>query len=359
MSTSLDSTRLFVRVDASAEIGIGHFMRCFALAQYWRDQQREVTFIGQYPKALVDRLRAEHIEHIVIPSPHPVPEDLAQTLAAIPSSVPVVLDGYRFDAAYQQKLSESGRRLLVIDDTGHLPAYAGDLLVNQNSVGETITYQQAPATRLIGTQYVLLGRDFRQRAVRNRVQPPVARKVLVTLGGADPENVTLRVVDALRGSLWDAARVLIVAGPANARRQALADAFRADAGRIDLAPEDATMPELMDWANLAIAAAGTTCWELAFMEIPSILLATVGNQEGIGEDLQRRAAAVYIGHRDRFDWDLLGPLAAELAADQPRRQSISATARRLVDGEGVARVTSALTTTGAEREPELQQEAAG
>jgi hypothetical protein len=34
-----------------------------------------------------------------------------------------VLDGYHFDTAYQSLLRSAGCRLMVIDDTAHLPCY--------------------------------------------------------------------------------------------------------------------------------------------------------------------------------------------------------------------------------------------
>ena len=37
--------KLFVRADASSQVGAGHLMRCFALAQRWKAPAGEVTFI--------------------------------------------------------------------------------------------------------------------------------------------------------------------------------------------------------------------------------------------------------------------------------------------------------------------------
>ena len=36
---------LIVRADADSRIGTGHLMRCLALAQFWKTQCGEVTFI--------------------------------------------------------------------------------------------------------------------------------------------------------------------------------------------------------------------------------------------------------------------------------------------------------------------------
>ena len=142
MSTAAE--HLYVRVDASSRTGLGHFVRCFALGQHWRDARCDVTFVGSYPEPLAMMLEAERIAAAAVPRPHPDERDLPATLEAIPDGALTVLDGYHFDHEYQKALAES-RRLLVIDDVGHLPAYAGAALLNANLAAAEVEYAHAPA----------------------------------------------------------------------------------------------------------------------------------------------------------------------------------------------------------------------
>ena len=99
------SERLYIRVDASPHTGLGHFTRCLALAQHWRDIGRPATFLGRYAEELEERLAREGISHTPLPASHPDKRDLRTTLAAVPSGAFVVVDGYHFDYAYQAALA--------------------------------------------------------------------------------------------------------------------------------------------------------------------------------------------------------------------------------------------------------------
>ena len=200
-----------------------------------------------------------------------------------------------------------------------------------------------PDMRLIGTRYALLGRRFRQRAGQHRAEPQVARNILITLGGADRENATLSIIESLPDTLLNQTTVRVVVGPANTHRQVLRDFCAASTSRIELVSDTPDMPELMAWADLAIVAAGTSSWEIAFMGVPSILLTIADNQELIAEDLHNRNATIYLGPIGKLDRHKLVTVVEQLRYDRERRRQMSHTARRLVDGQGVVRVTAALT----------------
>jgi len=333
---------LYVRVDASREIGIGHFMRCLALTEHWRDQGGHATFIGICPASLRRRLENEGIRHVDLEAPHPDPADLERTAASIPPSVPVVIDGYPFDAAYQKRLGESGRRVMVIDDAGHLPAYEADLLLNQNIGAERIAYPEAPAMRLLGPEYVLLRREFLRWVGWHREVTPVASNLLVTLGGGDAGNYTVRVAEALTGPAFRRARVRIVTGPDNPHGATLSRLAEGQEGRFQVLSDVSCISEQMAWADLAISAGGTTCWELAFMGLPSVLITVADNQEAIVAGMKSREAAIDLGAAAELEWDHLGRVVEGLLRDQEGRRLMSENGRRMIDGRGPSRVVAAL-----------------
>src|SRR6185437_8301361 len=111
----------------------------------------------------------------------------------------IVLDGYGFDSQYQSRVKNAVNHVLYIDDLAVCDKYHADIVLNPNLSGSEAQYvgRAHGAQLLVGTRYSLLRREFRRWANWTRTIPPVARKVLITLGGSTPRALALCVLDAL------------------------------------------------------------------------------------------------------------------------------------------------------------------
>src|SRR6202011_5942312 len=79
-----------------------------------------------------------------------------------------------------------------------------------------------PETRLLlGTRYALLRREFARHIDRKRQIPLTAQKILVTLGGSDPNNVTLKILQSLELLNTGGLDVRVILGPAFPHKQSL------------------------------------------------------------------------------------------------------------------------------------------
>jgi UDP-2,4-diacetamido-2,4,6-trideoxy-beta-L-altropyranose hydrolase len=345
---------LVIRADAGAATGTGHLMRCLALAQHWRTEGGDVTFISRCESnALRRRIESAGAGFVPLEESHPAASDLAATVATlerVAAARPawLITDGYNLDAAYHGAVRARGHRVLVVDDTAHLERYDADVVVNPNINAERLTYVcGADTTLLLGRRYALLREEFtRHRPVR-REFPGVARRVLVTMGGSDPGNFTLKVIRALREVGVEGLEARAVVGPANPHREALARAVEGSGCDIRLIPSAADdMAALMEWAEVAVSAAGGTCWELSLMGTPTVLVTIADNQVGIAEGMAEASAAVSLGCADGVAVGTIAENLRTLLLDPVLRRSLSGKALALVDGEGVRRVFSHLRGRG-------------
>jgi spore coat polysaccharide biosynthesis predicted glycosyltransferase SpsG len=139
----------------------------------------------------------------------------------------LVLDGYHFTSDYQRAMRDSGLRLLIIDDYNHQPRYHADVLLNQNLGAERFQYVcDSDTVLLLGTKYALLRKEFSILEGQRPEVTKVARKILVTLGGADRDNVMLKVFRALKLSNIRDLEARIVVGPANPHGEKLQEEVR-------------------------------------------------------------------------------------------------------------------------------------
>lgn len=332
---------LLIRADASTQIGTGHVMRCLALAQAWRDQCGPVTFASALlPDALRDRLHAEGMSVHIIAAEIGSPEDAVSTSALADELRAdwVVLDGYGFTTDYQRVLQQSAARILMLNDYAHQDAYAVDVILNQNSTASASWYaQRAPnADLLLGSRYALLRREFHPYRGYRREVTPSASNILVTLGGADPDNLTEQLLHALdRIDLRLDVRVVV--GSSNPHRQRLITTAEQSHHHMSIVHNVQTMPELMTWADVAITAAGSTVWEAALVGLPLLTLTLADNQAAIAADLAQRGAAIDLGWCSAFDPGLASRRIAEIMLDHDARMRLSSVLQTIVDGYGVDR----------------------
>lgn len=332
---------LLVRADGSPQIGTGHVMRSLALAQGWQHTGGQVVFAeAESTPSLDRRLRSEGIDLVRLETVPGSSADAAQTLAQARTHEAswIVADGYCFGAAWQKEIKDAGLRLLLVDDYGHAEHYYADLVLNQNLHADVDLYarRELHTRLLLGTRYVLLRHEFLEWRDWQRTIPPIARKVLVTFGGSDPENVTGKVVQAL-ARLPDV-EALVVVGGSNPNLDALNSAISNKQSAIRVMVDATNMPELMAWADVALTASGSTAWELAFLGLPSIVMVLAANQADVAAALEREG----VSHRlegQVVAENISAALAAELG-NSACRQRMSQRGREVVDGWGVSRVVT-------------------
>jgi len=348
----LDGKPLLIRADANVHKGSGHLMRCLALAQGWQARGGEATFITVCDSvALRQRLSDQGFQTVLPERSYPAPSDwdvTSEVLAAHPDTW-VVLDGYHFDPTYQQRIKETGHRLLVIDDMADLDHYCADVVLNQNIHAEQLDYSCEPYTRLLlGTEYVLLRREFSPWCAWEREIPEVARKVLVTLGDGDPDNQTLRVICALQQMSVEDLETVVVVGASNPHFGELEAILRTSPAAMRLVRNISNMPELMAWADVAVTAGGSTCWETAFMGLPNVILVLAENQREVANGLDKHGTALNLGWCTGISESSLTQVLEEIISDSPRRELMSKKGKQLVDGTGVERAIAAMDSRNGE-----------
>ncbi len=337
---------LLVRADASVTMGTGHVMRCLALAQAWQDAGGAAIFAAsQITPAMRSRLAAESCEVVAVSGAAGTAEDAGQTaaLAREWNAAWIVVDGYQFTGEYQRAIKDAGSKLLILDDYGQSEHYCADLVLNQNVDAHARLYtEREPYTRLLlGTKYSLLRREFGRWRDWKREIVPLARKVLVTMGGSDPENVTARAIAALERAHIEGAEAKIVVGGSNPHFSELQKMFCDSPFPIEFYRDALNIGEFMAWADMAVSAAGSTCWELSFLGLPPVLLDLAQNQTSMAEQLHKRHCAIHAGNGTAAI-ERLAEAVRSLAESRQLRETLSQNLRRLVDGEGSRRVVSAL-----------------
>lgn len=340
-----DSRTLLVRCDASVAIGTGHAMRCLALAQAWQDAGGRAVFsMAQATPAVEERLQREKMKVVPLKAEPGLADDAQQTvvLARENQACWVVVDGYCFSADYQTALKDAGLKVLFIDDNGHAGHYSADIVLNQNAhAGESLYRSREVSTKLLlGPRFAVLRREFAAWRRWKREIPKTARNVLVTMGGSDPDNLTAKVIEGIRQLANPELETAILVGGSNPHLPAVEAAAKKDSMRVIL--NAGNIPELMAWADVAVAGAGTTFWEICFLGLPAMLLALAENQDGVALAGERIGTAWSLGNGREVSACDVASMLAQLIDSREVRSSQSGKGQKLVDGRGAERVLAFL-----------------
>ena len=260
-------------------------MRCLALAQMLDNPFR---FAIVQPAPEVGQL-IEGAGGTVIPLST---DDVAEFLTAISPSDVAVLDGYSFDETYQRAVRERAGKLVFIDDllTGHQVA---DVVINHAGGIITDDYDAESYTQFfLGPHYALLRPEFLKP--EGFGPTPADGPFFVSLGGADPNNTSLKVLKAIQQV--DATQpVRIVLGPFHPDRAAI-DAFQAQLPNLTILQNltAAQMVAELQQCSLAITACSTIAYEVCAVNRPLIAVVTADNQDRLAQFLSDEKLALSV-----------------------------------------------------------------
>lgn len=296
-------------VDLGPEVGLGHAVRCGAVAQAL--QRRGISVRCSCPagqEALLER---------------------AIGFSASPDGgEPAFLDGYRFAASEVERLAP----VAVFDDNGTL-APPDAVIFNGNLHASTNLYQGVPAERLrLGTSYAPLRSTF--AAVEPSAEEPNG-PVLLCLGGADSEGWTEQMVELLRRVTDAPLEVILGAATLDVEPRARDLSTKPDVS-VRVAERD--MPGRLLGARWAVLSGGGLLLEAARCGLPAAVLVIAENQVSAAMAYEDQGLGTRLG--DARDWD--PATARQRLRNFALDADFRAKARRLgperVDGLGAERI---------------------
>jgi RimJ/RimL family protein N-acetyltransferase len=102
------------------------------------------------------------------------------------------------------------------------------------------------------------------------------------------------------------------------------------------------MASELKWCDLAVTAAGSTCWELAMLGVPALAIVVAENQVPLAAGLARAGAAVNLGWGHQITPQSLADAIGSLLDDLAQRRQMAQRGQELVDGLGTSRIDRAI-----------------
>ncbi len=328
-----------IRCDGGHALGLGHIKRCLALARALRDGQGlGVVFAVAGDDEGIAAVRsggwrvdikpdatseAAWLQHVV----------RRHRAAALVLDVRTSLGesdvrGLRPDVALIVALDDISPRRLA----AHLAVYPP---VPQT---RTLEWPQGSADLYVGWQWTIMGGD-----VWNRPRPLLfnrrSLRVLVAMGGSDPNGLTARTVRAIMAAGKDLQPVIVI-GPSVADPQSVVNECHAAAPDAEMVLAPSSVMDVAADCDLAILAYGVTAFECAHVGTPAIYLGLTADHAQSAESCARAGFGINLGVIAGLKDTRITAAVSDLAADAERRRLMSAAGRQTIDGRAAERLAA-------------------
>lgn len=347
------------RLDVSAKIGTGHFMRCFTLAQELSARQASIHFIVRYlPEYFAEKLKASGFRLTRLSIENKVNSnesgysswlgvnqetDADQTLSFLSQQVDlIVIDHYAISASWETKIRTKAKMIMVIDDLADR-VHDCDILLDQNLFkNASERYRNCvPSTcyRLLGPSYALVRNEFFIFRKHVSVRSLPVKRLLVLLGGVDQYNITSKVLLALK-ELKISFAVDVVIGNQHPAMDIVSEQCKENNFVLYVQPDN--VAALMANADISIGSAGSTSWERCSLGLPTICFTQADNQIPIAENLEQEGVIINGGDGVSVSVSGLQNILENLLNDSRKIKALSEKSMELVDAKGTKKVSDVI-----------------
>jgi UDP-2,4-diacetamido-2,4,6-trideoxy-beta-L-altropyranose hydrolase len=349
------------RVDASVEIGTGHFVRCLTLADKLAERGAKTRFICRHlPSHLHDLLITGRHELKLISSPtlqvlggdlphskwlETTQESDAQDTVEMLSDEKwdwLVVDHYALDARWESKVRQVARGLAVIDDLADR-THDCDVLLDQNFYNDQDKRYDgkvpAECQMLLGPQYALLRDEFSKIRETTRERSGAVRRLLIFFGGVDIGNLTAQAIEAISSIENPDWNVDVVIGAQHPNRDQIQ--VECERHHFTCYVQTNRMADLMASADLSIGAGGSATWERCCLGLPTLAVCAVHNQDQQISDAAE-CGLIYVPEIGQCLTHTIRTHVTAMVGNRYLRSLISKRCMEAVDGCGSSRVAKVL-----------------
>lgn len=349
-------------MDASVQIGTGHFMRCLTLAKALLKNGAKVTFICRHSlPGLTYLLEQNGIKAKLLPESRTsfiktsdIYTNWLETTQLLDAEASIsalsdlkvdwlIVDHYALDYCWEEKLKTCTNKIMVIDDLSNRK-HECDLLLDQNYYHDGLNpyHDLIPHSckLILGPKYALLRPEFQK--LRNNIRPKndEVKRILIFFGGIDANDYTSRAIDAVSAIENPTFTVDVIIGDQHPNKENII--FTCSQKGYQCHIQTNKMAELIAESDLCIAAGGSATWERCALGLPTITISIADNQRVLCQNAAQ-AGLIYFPewNQQELTKDIRVHLEAILKNPFLRNQ-ISQKSTQLVDANGVQRVVSLL-----------------
>ena len=312
--------QVFIRTDASIQIGSGHVMRCLTLAKQLQKKNVHVKFIcrnfeGNLIKYITQQgfkvyklSEINTTSHLNWTREHYL-EDANETISIIKNEVVsmLIVDHYSINIQWEMNLRPYVQYMMVIDDIADR-THDCDLLLDQNYYLNMYNrYKNLVPNnciQLLGPDYTLLREEFLDINTQNLIRNTEIRNILIFFGAVDSTGETLKTLNAFEKLQFTNIEINVVIGEQNPLKKEIEEICNRN-DNYNLYCQINYIAKLMAAADLAFGAGGSASWERMYLRLPSVVTIIAENQKELTELLAKKNMIFLLGSHEEVNESLI------------------------------------------------------
>ncbi|VAV85563.1 hypothetical protein MNBD_DELTA01-356 [hydrothermal vent metagenome] len=327
--------RVTIWTEGGSYIGMGHIARSVNLSRALKDKGIDSMYYVNNDLTTMEILKKNDLPYRISPM---------EDVQGIFDEDEVVIIDTKKDVPGQVEFLKCRRRKVVLIDNNTAAAELADLTVMPSIYFDGKKDYMGPGF-IGGSEYLIIGDSFiakREESLALEFSLPL--QVLVSMGGADPNHITEKVVAALLG--MDNVEVDVVIGNASQPAESIFELEKEGDGKLRFHKSLTDLAPLMIGAHVAFTALGTTINELVFMGVPPIVISNYFDDSQDLDRLSKLEVGIAMGHHSDCEGDAIRAAVESFVGDRSGWESMRAAAAALTDGLGVGRIASLIAELG-------------
>ncbi len=338
---------LGIRADGGFKIGLGHIYKSIWLANALKGKGFKVVFLTTEDQVSNCLIADQGYETVIFPKNWSESQKIEHLNQWVFQQKPkfLVIDHWAWPNEFWSELDREDKTVYVGMDVPSAGIGHFDLVFQ--GIRETLESNENSSfgCRVFnGVDYLVISPEF--KTLRNGWKSPAElRKVLLTFGGTDVADFSIKSLGFFSAKSWDF-EINLVLGPGVSNIKSIQKKISESTLRVNLMSSVSCLPKLMTTADLVFSTAGLgTLSELALTGAPAIVVSAVDHQKD--NALKFRDYGIVDRTNNPGVWpDKIETDLNNYLENPNELKELSEKWQGLVDGEGIDRIIKIFESIG-------------
>jgi len=324
------SQLIFLRVDGGAIDGLGHIKRCINLSKSIEKKFKfyQPIFIvnrnNSVSKKILDNNNCIFFEVGGKVNTKKETDDLIKILAFNHPKI-LIIDSKRITKNYVSILKKCSKVVIFEDEKKYNSN--PDLIINNNIWAKEI--YKKPNNKLLGLKFNTISENFFKKKAFNYN----SKKILISLGGEDPENISLKLISMIYNSI-PKLKIIIILGHSHPDKKSVFNfcEYKKINAKIIDSPED--ISRYLSSLRLVISAGGLSAYEFASSGLPQLITVLDGHQKNMAKMIENNNCGQILTYSNSLDKNKIIKKFIRFYSDQNELKKQSRKAMKLIQNVG-------------------------